>query len=415
MQSDILPQFILLFVLLLFSSYFSICEIALTALSKIKLKVMLENNVKGAKKVESVVKDSRKLFSTILVGSNITNILAPVVATSIAIELGDNHPFAIFISTVAITIIVLIYCEMAPKMYAVQNAEKISLLVASSISFFMYIFTPFIYIFGLIAERSIRLLGADPNKVNPFMTEDELKSIINVSHEEGILKGDDKDMINNVFGFQVRHAKDIMTPRTDLIAVPHTASYEYIDSVFRKEYFSRVPVYKENLDEIVGILHFKDFIYAPNNGDNFNLSEVMRKPFYTYEVKPTKELFQQMKKNSIYIAVILDEYGGTSGIVTLEDLIEEIVGDINDEYDDEVDIEMVKDNEYIVDGGTRIEDVNRILGTNLYSDDFESIGGYITGLVGRIPDNGYAIKHGNIQFIIEKAYKNRIEKIRIFN
>ena len=415
MQSDILPQFILLFFLLLFSSYFSICEIALTALSRIKLKVMLDNNVRGAKTIENIVNQPRKLFSTILMGSNITNILAPVVATSIAIKLGGNNTLSIGISTVLITVVVLIYCEMAPKMYAVQNPDKISLLVAGSVAFFMYIFTPFIHIFSLIAEKSIKLLGADPNKEVPFMTEDELKSIISVSHKEGILKGDDKDMIENVFGFRESQAKDIMTPRTDMIAIPYNASYEEIDEVFQKEYFSRMPVYKENFDEIIGILHFKDFIYSTAKGSDFKLEDVMRKPFFTYELKSTKELFQQMKKASIYVAIILDEYGGTAGIVTLEDLIEEIVGEINDEYDEEeIEIEKIATDEYLVDGATKIEDINRVLGTEIYSDSFDSIGGYVMGLIGHIPDNGHTIEGDNIKFIVEKTHKNKIEQIRIF-
>ena len=415
MESDILPQFILLFILLAFSAYFSVCEIALTALSKIKLKVMIDSDVKGASRVEKVVRDSRKLFSTILVGSNITNILAPVVATSIAIELGGNNTWAIGISTVIITIIVLIYCEMVPKMYAVQNPEKISLLVAGSIAFFMRIFTPFIYIFGLIAEISIKALGVDPHKVAPFMTKEELKSIISVSHEEGILKDDDKDMIDNVFGFREHQAKDVMTPRTDLVFVSSVASHEEIDGIFKEERFSRMPVYNGNFDEIIGILHFKDFIYASNKSDDFKVEDIMRKPFFTYELKSTTELFQQMKKNSAYIAVVLDEYGGTSGIITVEDLIEEIVGEINDEHDDgEQDIQALKDGEYIVNGSTRIEDVNGALGTKMYSDHFDSIGGYVTGLIGHIPGNGHAIEHDNIKFVIQEVRKNKIEKVHIY-
>ena len=415
MESDILPQFILLIVLLSFSAYFSICEIGLTALSKIKLKVMVDNDVKGAKQIEEIVKDSRKLFSTILVGSNITNILSPVIATSIAIQLGGNNALSVGVSTVIVTIVVLIYCEMVPKMYAAQNPEKISLRVASSIAFFMRILTPFIYVFGLISELSIKLLGVDPNKAIPFMTKEELISIINVSHEEGILKEDDKDMINNVFGFHESQAKDVMTPRTNLIFVSLAASYEEVNSIFEKEHFSRMPVYNGNFDEIVGILHFKDFIYASNKGVNFKVEDIMRKPFFTYELKSTTELLQQMRKDSAYVAVVLDEYGGTSGIVTVEDLIEEIVGEIKDEHDDEPeDIQLIKEGEYIVNGITRIEDVNDALGTKMYSDHFDSIGGYVTGLIGHIPNNGYAIEEGEIKFVISDVRKNKIRKVHIY-
>jgi putative hemolysin len=374
---------------------------------------MLENNVKGAKKVERVISDNRKLFSTILVGSNITNILAPVVATSIAIDIGGNNPLAIGVSTVIITSVVLIYCEMVPKMLAAQNAEKISLAVAGSVAFFMVAFAPFIFVFSFISKLSIRLLGVDPNKANPVMTEDDFKSLINVSHDEGILKVDDREMIFNVFDFKNQHAKDVMTPRTDITALPSHAARGKIADVFKETRFSRIPVYKDNIDKIIGILYFKDFIYAPE-GDDFSLENIMQKPFYTYESKHIKELFQQMRSGSVHIAVILDEYGGTAGIVALEDLIEEIVGEITDEYDNpETAFKQTGEREYTVSGGAKIDDVNDALGLKIHSEKFDSLGGYLIENFGSVPEAGQSFEAAGIKFTVEEAQSNKVERIKV--
>jgi putative hemolysin len=410
-QSNNLLQFILLFGLLFVSIFFSVSETALTSISRIKLIGMLENNVKGADKVEKVIKNKQKLLSTILLGNNVANILATVVTTSLAI----NNNKSVAVSTVGLTIVILLFAEMIPKIYASQYSEKTSLQVASIISICIYILTPVVSVFNLITSSIIKIFGVKIDELTPFITEDELKSIVNASNEEGVLEDDEKDMINNVFGFGDYQAKDVMIPRTDVVFISYKATYEEVKNLFKENYFSRIPVYKDNVDEVIGVVHLKDFMFADKIENEFKIEQIIREPLFTYEFKSTKELFHLMKNSSISMAVIIDEYGGTAGIVTLEDLIEEIVGEINDEYDDiDDDIEIIKDDEYIVEGSTRIEDVNEMLGTKIESDDFDSIGGYVVGLVGHIPNNGHVIESGDITFIIEEVDKNRIEKIRIY-
>ncbi len=256
-------------------------------------------------------------------------------------------------------------------------------------------------------------MGCDFNKKIPTITESEFMTMVNVGHEEGVLEVDEREMISNVMGFGDSDAKDIMTPRTAIVGVEINSTYEEVLKVFKEEQFSRLPVYKENIDDIVGIISFKDCMISADI-KNFNISEIMRKPYFTYESKSCSELFSVMRTKSLSMAVILDEYGGTSGIVTLEDLLEEIVGEISDEYDDETEeIKVIRDNEYIVEGSTKISDVNDMIGTNFESEDFDSIGGYVVGVIGRFPEKGETIEEKDVKFIIEETGRNRIEKIRI--
>lgn len=237
--------------------------------------------------------------------------------------------------------------------------------------------------------------------------------MVNVSHEEGVLEVDERRMINNVFDFGDLKAKDVMTPRTDMVCVEDTITYDEIVSIFKEERFSRLPVYHESVDNIIGILYVKDIIFIDEQ--HFKITDYMREPFFTYESKPISELFSEMRGNRIRAAVILDEYGGTSGLVTLEDLVEEIVGDIADEYDEqEKEIEVIKEDEFIVDGSTRLEDVNEMIGLHLASEDFDTIGGYVIGILGSFPDGGEEVETDNIKIVVEEVDKNRIEKLRIY-
>ncbi len=235
--------------------------------------------------------------------------------------------------------------------------------------------------------------------------------MVNVSHEEGVLEIDERRMINNVFDFGDSKAKDVMTPRTDMICLEDNISYDQIVSIFKEERFSRLPVYHESVDNIIGVLYVKDIIFIDEQ--HFKITDYMREPFFTYESKSISELFSEMRSNRIPIAVILDEYGGTSGLVTLEDMVEEIVGDIADEYEEQ-EIEVIKENEFIVDGSTRLEDVNEMIGLHLESEDFDTIGGYVIGVLDSFPDGGEEVETDGIKIIVEEVDKNRIEKLRIY-
>lgn len=382
------------------------------SLSKIRIRHMAEKKIKKAELVNKLIQNPNRLLGAILVGNNIVNIGASALATSLAIDYFGNS--GVGIATGIMTILVLIFGEITPKSLATQHSEKVSLKVASIISNITIILNPLVTILIRITNIIINIFGGKTEKKQPFITEEELKTIVTVSHEEGVLEGEEKKMIYNVFEFGDSQAKDVMTPRTDMITLDINSTYEEILFVFKEEQFSRIPIYEDSYDNIVGILYIKDLIFFQTKQEKFNIKKYMRTPYFTYEFKSTAELFYDMRNNRIPIAIVLDEYGGTAGIVTIEDLVEEIVGDIADEYDKyEKEIEVIKDNEYIVDGSTRIDMVNEMLGLDIESEDFDSIGGFVIGIIGKIPKPGEQVNYNNIKFIIESIEKNRIEKLKI--
>ncbi len=403
---------LILLILVCGSAFFSASETALTSLNKIKLRNMAEENVKNADKVQKLIDDPNRLLSSRLIGNNLVNNAAAALTTMIAVSLLGGQS-GVGAATMIITIIILIFGEITPKTLASQNAEKVSLAVSNIISVIVVISTPVVKVMNLITNVLIKVLGGNSTEKTPTITEAELKTMVNVSHEEGVLEVDERRMINNVFDFGDLKAKDVMTPRTDMVCVEDTITYDEIVSIFKEERFSRLPVYHESVDNIIGILYVKDIIFIDEQ--HFKITDYMREPFFTYESKPISELFSEMRGNRIRAAVILDEYGGTSGLVTLEDLVEEIVGDIADEYDEqEKEIEVIKEDEFIVDGSTRLEDVNEMIGLHLASEDFDTIGGYVIGILGSFPDGGEEVETDNIKIVVEEVDKNRIEKLRIY-
>ncbi|MCE9656206.1 HlyC/CorC family transporter [Clostridium celatum] len=406
-------QIMILIILLILSGFFSMSETALTSLSKIRIRHMVEEKVKGAKLVEKLTEDPNKLLGAILIGNNIVNIAASALATTIFVDIFGAS--GVGIATAVMTVLVLIFGEITPKSIAKQKSEQVSLKVSKPISIIVKVFKPFIGIFTFISSGFIRLLGGDPKANEPFITEEELKTMVGVSEEEGVLEDVEKEMIFNVFDFADAQVKDVMVQRVDIIAVDIDASYEEVLETIKTEQFSRIPVYNQTIDDIVGVLNVKDLIIAGQNKEGFKVSDYMREPHYTFEFKKIKELFNEMKKSRNHMSVVLDEYGGTVGIVTIEDLIEEVFGDIEDEYDDyNEEIEVVKEDEYIVDGSARLDDISDLIGVNMESEEFDSVGGLIIGELGRFPDNKEEVNLNNIRFVVEEIDKNRIRKVRIY-
>lgn len=394
------------------SGFFSSAETALMTLSKIRVRRMVEDNVKGADTVDKLIKSPSKLLSAILIGNNVVNIGASALATSLAIDIYGNK--GVGIATGIMTLLVLIFGEITPKSLAAQNSEKVALKVSKFIYFLTIVLNPIIVFLTRLTNMFIRLLGGNVDTDKPFITEEELKTIVSVSHEEGVLEVEEKDMIYNVFEFGDSRARDVMTNRTDMIAVEIDSSYQDVIDIFKQEQFSRIPVYENTTDNIIGVLYVKDLLFIEENEDEFNLRKYIREPYFTYEFKPTTELFEEMRTNRSHMAIVLDEYGGTDGLITIEDLIEEIVGDIEDEYDkEENDIEVIKEDEYLVSGNVKIEDINDMIGTSIESEDFDSIGGFVMGVLGKLPEAGETVEYNNIKFIVEIFEKNRIEKLRI--
>ncbi|WP_297131213.1 HlyC/CorC family transporter [Terrisporobacter sp.] len=412
-STSILIQIGLLIILLIGSGFFSASETALMSISKIRVRYMEEDGVKGAKLVSKLLEDSNRLLSSILVGNNIVNIAATSISTSLFISLWNEQ--GVPIATAVMTILVLIFGEITPKTISANNPEKIALLVAKPIKVFMTLLSPVIGIFNVITKVIFKLLGVDDNGVKPFITEEELKTMVNVSHEEGLLEIEEREIINNVFEFGDMQAKEAMVQRLDMVAIDIEDSYDEIIELFKTEKLSRMPVYEETIDDIIGILNIKDIIFLSDEDiENFDIKKYLREPFFTYEFKKITQLLEEMKKDKSQMAIVVDEYGGTAGLITIEDLVEVIVGDIEDEYDEEDDeIQVISSTEFLVEGSTKISDVNEILDIELESEEFDSIGGYIIGYIKHIPEEGEDIEVDSIRFHIESVDKNRIKKIRI--
>ena len=404
----------LLVVLLLGSGFFSASETSLMSLSKIRIRYMEDEGVKGAKLVGSLIEKSSDLLSSILVGNNIVNIAATSVSTSLFINIfGDG---GVAIATAVMTVLVLVFGEITPKTIAANSPEKVAVVVSKPISIIMKITKPIVWVFNLLTGIIFKIMGIENDGVKPFITEEELKAMVNVSHEEGVLEIEEREIINNVFQFGDMQAKEAMIQRLDMVAVNIEDSYDEIIELFKSEKLSRLPVYQESIDDIVGILNIKDIIFLSDEEiKNFNIKNYVREAFFTYEFKKITQLLEEMKKEKSQMAIVVDEYGGTAGLLTIEDLVEVIVGDIDDEYDEEEEeIVKVSDNEYLVEGSTKISDVNEQIGINFESDEFDSIGGFIIGYLKRIPEENELIEVGNVKFSVESIDKNRINKIRIF-
>ena len=407
-------QIIGLVILIMGSAFFSASETSLMSLSKIRMRYMQDEGVKNADLVASLIESPNKLLNSILVGNNVVNIAATSISTALlTAKFGANGVAA---ATAIMTIIILIFGEITPKSIAANNSEKVALLVSKPIKLIITILSPIVWIFNIFTKFMFRIIGVKTDEKNAFITEEELKTMVNVSHEEGVLEVEEREIINNVFEFGDMQAKDAMVQRMDMVTVEVDDTYEEIIEVFREEKLSRLPVYEDSVDDIIGIINIKDMIFlSDEEKEYFSVKNYMRDPFFTYEFKKITQLLEDMKKAKTQIAIVLDEYGGTSGLLTVEDLVEVIVGDIEDEYDeDEDDIIVIKEDEYIVDGSTRISEVNELIGTSIETEEFDSIGGYLIGYLDRLPEEKEVIEIGNIKFCIEKVEKNRIAKIHMY-
>lgn len=405
-------QLLILILLLILSAFFSSAETALTTVNRIRMRSLAEDGNRKAATVLKILDNQEKMLSAILIGNNVVNLssssLATVLATRIFGDAGAG------IATGILTLCILVFGEISPKNLASANSEKLSMLYAGIIYNLMTLLTPVIFLVNLLVKGFMLLLHADMSHKDDSYTEDELRVIMDVSHEEGVIESEERRMINNVFDFDDSCAKDIMVPRIDMQFIDVEATYEDVLSAIRTQMYTRMPVYEETTDNVIGILNIKDLILIGKK-ENFHVRDYMREAYYTYEFKKTSELFMDMKNNSIAMAIVLDEYGATAGLVTLEDLIEEIVGEIRDEYDaDELnDIQQISDREYSIDASIRLDDLNDVLNLNLQSEDYDSLGGLIIGLLDRLPEAGETVQDDVYTFTVESIDKNRIERIRL--
>ena len=394
-SSDVI-QLIVLLVLLFLSAFFSSAETAMTTVNRIRIRSLADDGNARAKTLLKITDDPAKFLSAILIGNNIVNLSAASLTTSLAYGLGGSM---VAIASGILTLLILLFGEITPKTMATIHSEKISLLYAPVISIFIRLMTPVIFIVNGLANIILRIIHIDPNANTNVMTENDLRTIVDVSHEDGVIESEEKEMINNVFDLGDAKAKDVMVPRVHVTFADVNSTYDELIDIFREDKFTRLPIFEDTTDNVIGTINMKDLLLYDNKKD-FHLRDILREAYFTYEYKNISELLLEMRESSFNIAIVLDEYGETAGLITLEDLLEEIVGEIRDEYDD-------NEEDFI-------QEIGR-LDLDLSSDDYDSVGGLIIEHLDRLPETGDEITtEDGIRMIVEKLDKNRIEQVHMY-
>ena len=415
MDTSAILQAICLVLLLVGSAFFSSAETALTTVNRIQIQLLAEEDNKKAKRVEMILDQSSKMLSAILIGNNIVNISASALATTLTISVFGNA--YVGLATGILTLLVLVLGEITPKSLASIFSLQLSLAYSGFIWMLMRILTPVIFVVEAIRTGVLKLMGVDPNAKGNRITEDELKTLVDVGLEEGAIENDEFEMITNVFSLDDSLAKDIMIPRIDMSFLHVDATYDEVIELYRETSYTRFPIYSETRDTIIGTINVKDLLLYPKD-EPFHIRKLLREPHFTFEHKEVGTLLMEMQEGGISLVIVLDEYGATSGMITMEDILEEIVGEIRDEYDkDETDaiIEMKPGREYLIDGSTNLTDVNDTLKIDLESEEYDSIGGYIIEKLDRLPKSGETIQLDNgIKMITELVKRNRVEKVHVF-
>lgn len=404
-------QLISLFVLLVLSGFFSSAETAFTTVNRVRIRTLVEEGSKRAVTTQKILDSYSKMLSTILIGNNIVNLTASSLATTLAIKIWGS--FAVGIATGILTILVLLFGEIVPKNLAMLYSEKISLMYSGIIYSLMLLFTPVIFIVDGLSNGIMKLLHIDPNKKMSLMTESELKTYVDVSHEDGVIESEEREIIYNVFDFSDAVAKDIMIPRIDMVTADLETSYKDLLSIFRESMYTRIPVYEGDKDNIIGLVNIKDFFLVEDEA-HFHIKDILRDAYYTYEFKKTADLMMEMRDRTNNVAFVLNEYGSTVGMITLEDLLEEIVGEIRDEYDEDEEefIQKIDNNTYLVEGGMKLDDINDALDTALDSEDYDSLGGLMIEKLDRLPEEGEEILlDSGISLKAQGIVHNRITKV----
>ena len=409
----LLIRLIILIILIALSAFFSSAETALTTVNKIKIRAMADDGNRRAKNVLDVTNDSPRMLSAILICNNVVNLSASSLATVMGVQIWKSYGAGI--ATGLLTVILLIFGEIAPKTAATVKATKMSLRYAGIIKFLMTVLVPIIFVINFLANSFLRIFGIRSEEAEEVVTEDEIRIMLDESLEDGEIETEEQRMIHKVFDFSDAQVKEVMVPRVDIVMVSVDATYEELLEIYSGEMFTRLPVYEDSQDNVVGIINMKDIILLPNR-ENFVLRDHLREAYFTYEQKNSMDLFSLMRKDSVSMAIVLDEYGAVSGIVTMEDLLEEIVGEIRDEFDeDEEDlITSVDEREFIVQGSMNLEDACNALGLSYSSEDYDSIGGFVIGLLDHVPEYHETCQtEDGVYFRIEEMEQNRIGKILV--
>lgn len=428
-----ITELLFLLVLIMLNAFFAASEIALISLNDNKIKLMADEGNKKAILLRKLLGEPSRFLATIQIGITLAGFLASAFASesfsdrlaglvkTAGIPIPENvlKTVSMIVITMILSYFTLVLGELVPKRLAMKKAETISFLVVTPLNFLSFITAPFVKLLTVSTNFFVRLFGVDPHAEEEQVTEEEIRMMIDVGEEKGAIEETEKEMINNIFEFNNKTVSEIMTHRTDIAALPIESTLTEVITFINRERYSRIPIYEDSIDNIIGVMHSKyliQFLSQDHNKENFSLKDIIRKPYFVPASKRTDELFQELKQSKNHLAVIIDEYGGTAGIVTLEDLLEEIVGNIFDE-DDEVEkyIEKIDDNTFVIKGSVGLDEVQETLNVNLPVDDYETLSGFITGQLGRIPEKGdkSIIEYEEVFYKVEEVKEKKVSKVKV--
>jgi putative hemolysin len=431
MDSSALLQISFLVLLVLINAFLAASEIAIVTLNDNKYRKLAEEGDKKAKLICNLTNEPSNFLATIQIGITLSGLLASafasetfadrlttfIMSTNLSLDQSIVKGVILVVITLLLSYFTLVFGELVPKRIAMQKPEETSMLVIRPLHAFSKVATPFVKFLSLSTNFVIRLFGGDPTVNEENITEEEIRMMVDVGEEKGVILDSEKEMIDNIFDFDDTNVSQVMTHRTDMVTLPITATLDEVMDVIMKEKYTRFPIYEDSIDNIVGIIHVKDLLKYINksNHDEFNLRDIMWQPYFVPEFKKTDELFKDLKMSKVHMAIVIDEYGGTAGLVTIEDLIEEIVGNILDEYDEEEkEIEKIDDSTFVMDGAVDLEVVEDCLDVELPVEEYDTLSGFLVGQLGRIPkdEEKPVVEFNNIVFRIEKVDEKRISKVK---
>jgi len=409
-----LAELVIIVISLVLAAMAASAETSLTSISRVRLRQLVEQKVPQAIVIERLHRDPNAYLSTILIVNTVAIIVASSTATLLALHLYQERVAEWAVSLV-LSLIVLVACEITPKTLALQRAERVALRMARLVAWATYVMRPVVFVLTAVTRLLLRMMGGKAQVRGPFVTEEELKMLVSVGEEEGVLEEEEREMIHGIFEMGDMLVRELMVPRTDLVAIEVNEPVEKAVDLVTKHGHTRIPVYEGNLDHIVGVLYAKDLLRAVVRGEHKTLREIARKPYFTPESNKVQDVLRDLRKNRVHMAIVVDEYGGTAGAVTIEDILEEIVGPIQDEYDigEEDEIQFISPNEVVLDGRVSVDDVNELLKLDIAADDYDTIGGYVLNQLGAAPKVGATLTLGNSTLRVEAVQGTRIKKVRI--
>jgi putative hemolysin len=411
-------SFLIIIVCIVFIALLSSSEVAFISLNRIRLRNLIEKGNAKAEIAQKIRDEHDRLFSAVILSGNLFTVLATSVGTAISISLFGKDA-GVIAATIAMTVLTVVFGELAPKTFAVTHAEKISLAMARPIEIYIKIISPLVNVFNKMSNAIIRIFGGEVVPAPQLMTEDEMKAMIKIGEEEGAIEKEEKEMLHNVFAFGDKKVTEAMVPRTGMITISKDAVVSDALSLVSEEGYSRYPVIKETVDNVTGLLYIKDIVRKMAKEDvppDTAIKNFVRDAYYIPESKMVTTMLDDMQKNKFQIAIVVDEHGGTAGLITLEDIVEEIVGGLQDEFEAieaEKEVEILDERTFVVTGSTGIDEINELVSIELESEEFHTIGGFLFGLFGHLPKVGEQLKYHNLRFLILEMEGKKIDKLKI--